>query len=53
MLVLEHGLLKTILSTLLELLRPCVDRTPPTPTYKFDSSNYKHNRLFYLMHDLR
>ncbi|XP_064402875.1 E3 ubiquitin-protein ligase UBR2-like isoform X2 [Halichondria panicea] len=53
MLVLEHGLLKTILSTLLELLRPCVDCTPPTPTYKFDSSNYKHNRLFYLMHDLR
>lgn len=50
MLVLEHDLLKVILTTLLELLAPCVSNGK---TLKLNSSNYKHNRVFYIMHDLR
>ena len=51
MLVLEQGLLKTIVDTLLDLLQPCVD--PTTAIYKMTSRNYKHNRIFFIMHDLR
>ena len=45
----EHGLLKIILNTLLELLAPGVS----AGTLKLNSNNYKHNRVFYIMHDLR
>ena len=51
MLVVEHGLLKTIVDTLLELLCPCIDST--THMYKLSARNYKHSRIFFIMHDLR
>lgn len=51
MLVLEHGLLRIIVSTLLDILTPCKD--PITGILKLRSSNYKHSRVFYIMYDLR
>jgi len=51
--VLEHGVLKTIVDTLLELLRPCIDSSHGSHTYKLTPQNYQHNRVFYIMHDLR
>ena len=51
MLVLEHGLLRIIVSTLLDILQPCKD--PITGVLKLRSSNYKHSRVFYIMYDLR
>lgn len=51
MLVMEHGLLRIIVSTLLDILAPCKD--PISGILKLRSSNYKHSRVFYIMYDLR